>query len=110
MNAPALVAPASRIHVVFVHGLFSGPDVWKRFADLLEEDFGAAVCVECFSYDSPVVVGSPARRVPEPDDIADALGTFLQVRSSSWCCSRCAVTSKTTPSRPTTSPSSSSRW
>jgi len=80
VNAPALVAPASRIHVVFVHGLFSGPDVWKRFADLLEEDFGAAVCVECFSYDSPVVVGSPARRVPEPDDIADALGTFLQVR------------------------------
>jgi pimeloyl-ACP methyl ester carboxylesterase len=80
VNAPALVAPAGRIHVVFVHGLFSGPDTWKRFADLLEADFGPAVRVECFSYASPVVVGSPARRVPEPDDIADALGTFLQVR------------------------------
>jgi pimeloyl-ACP methyl ester carboxylesterase len=63
--------------VVFVHGLFSGPDVWERFTGLLGEDSRVKATAHCFEYGSPFIEGRPDRQVPEPDDIADHLGTYL---------------------------------
>lgn len=67
----------SPLHVVFVHGLFSGPEVWKKFARLLDGDSGLDITVHRFAYGSTVIAARPDRQVPEYDDIADQLGTFM---------------------------------
>ena len=70
-------ATTGPLHVVFVHGLFSGPEVWKKFGKLLDGDPELDVTVHRFGYGSTVMVARPDRQVPEYDDIADQLGTFM---------------------------------
>ncbi len=80
MSATAQSKASPPVHVVFVHGLFSGRDVWRQFARLLEDDPDLHVEPEYFVYDSPFVARRPDRTVPDPDDLADQLRAFLDVR------------------------------
>ncbi|MFI5836349.1 alpha/beta fold hydrolase [Micromonospora sp. NPDC051300] len=68
----------SAVDVVFVHGLFSSRRAWAQMARLLADDPDLpSVRVHFFEYDSTVVRVRPDRRIPEMDDIADRLGTYL---------------------------------
>jgi pimeloyl-ACP methyl ester carboxylesterase/tetratricopeptide (TPR) repeat protein len=78
LTTPVQTRATSPVHVVFVHGLFSGPEVWDRFAGLLEQDRGLDAVVHRFAYGSPFIQARPDRQVPEPDDVADHLGTYLE--------------------------------
>jgi pimeloyl-ACP methyl ester carboxylesterase/tetratricopeptide (TPR) repeat protein len=68
-----------RIHVIFIHGLFSDATVWADFQQLIQNDpeLAGFVTTECFSYDSPWIRLRPDRRIADIDDIADQLGTYL---------------------------------
>jgi pimeloyl-ACP methyl ester carboxylesterase len=71
------VAPES-VAVVFVHGLFSKPATWSRFDQLIATDPDlAALHRLMFRYATPVVNVHPLRRIPNFNDIADNLRTFL---------------------------------
>lgn len=80
VSAPAPPTASPLIHVVFVHGLFSGKDVWRQFARLLAEDPDLHVEPEYFVYDSPFAARRPDRTVPDPNDLGDQLRAFLDVR------------------------------
>ncbi|NUS12812.1 MAG: alpha/beta fold hydrolase, partial [Streptomyces sp.] len=66
------------LRVVFVHGLFSGPEVWRRFTELLGDDPQVDAETFVFAYRSPFAAGRVYRQVPEPDDVADHLATYLE--------------------------------
>lgn len=80
MNDLAVQSMFKPIRVVFVHGLLSDGSVWNRFLDLIaaDEDLASFVTVSVFEYSTPVVQLWPTRRIPEVDDIADRLGTYLE--------------------------------
>jgi pimeloyl-ACP methyl ester carboxylesterase len=67
------------IDVVFVHGLFPSADVWEPFVHLIEvdPDLSDFVTTHCFSYQSPVTRLRFGRRIPDLDDVADQLRTYL---------------------------------
>ncbi|WP_344447461.1 esterase/lipase family protein, partial [Kitasatospora nipponensis] len=73
------MAVAGDLHVVFVHGLFSSGKVWAEFEQLLlaDPELAGAVTVHRFQYESPVLRTRVHRRIPETDDIADRLRTYL---------------------------------
>ncbi|MFI5799298.1 alpha/beta fold hydrolase [Streptomyces sp. NPDC051677] len=74
-----MVTP-DRIHVIFVHGLFSSAGVWKSFTELLaaDEELRDRIDVQPFPYNSPRLRLRPDRRIADIDDIADRLGTWLR--------------------------------
>jgi pimeloyl-ACP methyl ester carboxylesterase/tetratricopeptide (TPR) repeat protein len=80
VNDLAAPPPFKPIRVVFVHGLLSDGSVWNRFVDLMaaDEDLAGFTTVSVFTYSTPVVQLMPTRRIPEIDDIADRLGTYLE--------------------------------
>ena len=65
--------------VVFVHGVFSSPEAWSDFTRLLSSDSDlATVSLLQYGYTSPRVALHPLRRIPNFNDLADGLRTFLQ--------------------------------
>jgi pimeloyl-ACP methyl ester carboxylesterase len=70
---------AERVHVVFIHGLFSSCTVWSDFLRLIgqDPDLRPKVSLHCFEYDSPVIRLRPDRRIPDVTDIADQLRGYL---------------------------------
>ncbi|MFP3990039.1 alpha/beta hydrolase family protein [Streptomyces sp. E11-3] len=71
-----------QVGVVFVHGLFSSPQTWSSFTELIGQDEElAGMTPLLFGYSSPVAVLSPLRRIPSFDDLADSLQTFLEVEA-----------------------------
>lgn len=57
----------------------SSGDVWDSFDELITGDpeLASFLVTKRFVYDSPLVRFRPDRQIPEFDDIADRLGTFL---------------------------------
>jgi hypothetical protein len=70
---------ATRTGLVFVHGFHSSAQTWAAFAQLVESDtdLGEFV-VRPFEYASPLAVLNPLKRIPDFDDVADNLATFLR--------------------------------
>jgi tetratricopeptide (TPR) repeat protein len=70
---------ASEVHVLFVHGLFSGQDTWSGFLDLLgrDRDLGS-VQTHTMQYFSPKARLRPDRRIPDFADLAAQLATRLK--------------------------------
>ncbi|GID27765.1 esterase/lipase family protein [Paractinoplanes brasiliensis] len=64
--------------VVFIHGILSSADTWSPFLSLIERDADLSfVAPSTFSYPSPPLSLSPLRRIPDINDIADSLRTYL---------------------------------
>jgi pimeloyl-ACP methyl ester carboxylesterase len=64
--------------VVFVHGFLSAPATWDRFVDLLSGDPElAGFQWRTFGYASPRFSLDPRRRIPDLDEVADSLRTYL---------------------------------
>lgn len=69
---------AERIGVVFVHGFLSSAQTWSSFLKLLTHDADLAhLTFDAFPYPTPAVSLSPLRRIPNVDDVADSLRTYL---------------------------------
>jgi hypothetical protein len=73
-----------RIAVVFIHGLFSGPTTWGPLQHLLERDRDiqrneVKVDLKFFPYDSPKFKLNPLRRIPNLNDIAESLKSYLDI-------------------------------
>lgn len=73
------MAASGKVHVVFVHGLFSSPVVWSDFTRLIDTDreLATLVDVHCFPYDSPIFRRGFFWRIADFDDVADRLATYL---------------------------------
>lgn len=71
--------------VVFVHGLFSSKETWGEFDRLMDSD-PALVGFDrvYFEYSSPKVRWNPLRRIPNYNDLADSLRTFLEIDVGSY--------------------------
>ena len=68
-----------RTALVLVHGLFSSPDTWARFDELIASDADLAnLTVLHFRYASPKFNFNPMRQIPDLDVIADSLRTYLE--------------------------------
>jgi hypothetical protein len=72
------------VHVVFVHGLFSPAGTWTPFTRLIEADPDLAgfVTIHFFEHQSPRAGLRTDRRIPEIDDPADQLHTFMSASMS----------------------------
>ncbi|MEU0477265.1 esterase/lipase family protein [Streptomyces olivaceus] len=73
-----------KVAVVFIHGLFSGPKTWGALKHLLECDRDLvrqeiSVDLKVFSYDSPKFSLNPLRRIPNLNDIAESLKSYLEI-------------------------------
>jgi|GEM_PF-2339676 len=70
---------SSIVDVVFVHGLFSSGRVWTSFTQLINNDpqLTAFVDTRLFEYRSPMFKIRLDRRIPDFDDIAKRLDTYL---------------------------------
>jgi tetratricopeptide (TPR) repeat protein len=69
----------SPVHVLFVHGLFSGPDTWSDFTDLIRRDPDLDfVQTHTMRYFTPKVRLRPDRRIPDFADLAAQLATRLK--------------------------------
>ncbi|MEZ0111223.1 tetratricopeptide (TPR) repeat protein/predicted alpha/beta hydrolase family esterase [Catenulispora sp. EB89] len=69
----------SRVHVLFVHGLFSGADTWSHFLGLLSSDPDLAfVQTHTMQYFTPKARLRPDRRIPDFADLAAQLATRLK--------------------------------
>lgn len=67
-----------RAGAVFVHGFLSSADVWARLLTLLRRDGDlAAFTWHTFQYASPRLSTHPLRRIPDLNNVADHLRTFL---------------------------------
>lgn len=67
-----------QVHVVFVHGILSGPQVFDDIARHITADpMLEGISVQCYEYSSPRVVVNPARVIPDITAIADGLWTYL---------------------------------
>jgi pimeloyl-ACP methyl ester carboxylesterase len=78
-SAPTTVStPAAG--AIFVHGLFSGPEVWDPLISLLQSDtsFSRAFQFERFSYSSPKFEFRPWQRIPTIHEAALQLTTWLR--------------------------------
>ena len=68
------------VTVVLVHGFQSSGDTWKNVERLLARDVDLrTVRTRVFPYASPLLSLNPARRIPDLDDLADGLATFIQL-------------------------------
>ncbi|MDY7083783.1 MAG: DUF3089 domain-containing protein [Actinomycetota bacterium] len=64
--------------VVFIHGILSSAETWSPFLSLIERDADLSfLAPSTFSYPSPPLSLSPLRRIPDINDIADSLRTYL---------------------------------
>jgi pimeloyl-ACP methyl ester carboxylesterase len=69
---------SQRVGVVFVHGFLSSANVWSAFLDLLgDDDDLPPLSSHAFQYATPAVSLNPLRRIPDLNDVADSLDTFL---------------------------------
>jgi pimeloyl-ACP methyl ester carboxylesterase len=69
---------SERLGVVFVHGFLSSAATWSPFLRLIEDDADlAAFETHTFAYPSPPLSLNPLRRIPDIDDVADSLRTYL---------------------------------
>ncbi|WP_194895180.1 alpha/beta hydrolase [Catenulispora pinisilvae] len=69
----------SRVHVLFVHGLFSGPDTWSDFIGLIRGDPDLAFAdLHTMQYATPKARLRPDRRIPDLADLAAQLATRLK--------------------------------
>lgn len=69
----------SRVHVLFVHGLFSGADTWSAFEDLLRRDRDLDfVATHAMQYATPKARLRPDRRIPDFADLGAQLATRLK--------------------------------
>lgn len=67
-----------RLGVVFVHGILSSADTWSPFLNLIKDDPDLDFLTPCtFSYPSPPFSLNPLRRIPDINDVADSLRTYL---------------------------------
>ncbi|MBQ0905017.1 triacylglycerol lipase [Micromonospora sp. U21] len=69
-------------HVVLIHGLWSSPTTWDRLEQVLRADADlSGIQWARYGYPSPKL-GIPflPRRIPDHDDIAQALDSFVQAR------------------------------
>ncbi|WP_447008636.1 hypothetical protein ACRAKJ_21470 [Saccharothrix sp. DSM 118769] len=70
------------VALVFVHGILSDRGVWSDFDRLVAADPAlTGVDVLHFEYFSPKAAPLPAQRIPDIDDCAKKLGTFLELRT-----------------------------
>jgi hypothetical protein len=73
------------VAIVFVHGLFSSHRTWSAFDRLLGSDPDLAAVERLhFEYFSPVLKVSPLTRIPNFNDIADSLSTYLRVEAAAY--------------------------
>ena len=73
------------VGLVFVHGLFSSPETWDPLVTLLKSDEKLQfVSPLLFAYASPKIRIRPDRRIPDFDDLADRLKTFLEVKAQGY--------------------------
>lgn len=72
----------NRPRVIFVHGLFSSAKTWDGIRALLRDDqsFPDEDSL-CYEYRSPKFLLNPLRKIPNFDDLADGLRTFIQNRN-----------------------------
>lgn len=65
---------------VFIHGLFSGPEVWNPLIALFRKDpvIQRAFHLECFAYSSPKFEFRPWRRIPTINEVASKLKIWLR--------------------------------
>jgi pimeloyl-ACP methyl ester carboxylesterase len=78
-------AVAALIGVVLFHGIFSSNKTWAPFSRLLAEDTAlAGIDVRYFDYPSPRFRVNPLRRIPNLNDIADSLSTFLTIEAEHY--------------------------
>ncbi|WP_250007946.1 alpha/beta fold hydrolase [Actinoplanes sp. M2I2] len=69
---------SGRLGLVFVHGILSSADTWSPFLSLIEHDASLDfLAPSTFSYTSPPISLNPLRRIPDINDIADSLRTYL---------------------------------
>ncbi|MFV2017328.1 alpha/beta fold hydrolase [Micromonospora sp. LOL_023] len=69
---------SGRLGVVLVHGFLSSADTWSPLLRIIETDADlVALDPYTFEYPSPPVSLSPLRRIPNINDIADSLRTYL---------------------------------
>ena len=68
------------LHVILVHGLFSEPETWSSMVKLLHEDeqLSDRCHIHQFAYSSPKYSVNPSKRVPDINDIARSLDTFVR--------------------------------
>lgn len=73
------------VGVVFVHGLFSSPKTWDALVTILDADdtlpFVSALRVD---YASPKFRIRPDRRIPDFNDLAERMKTFLKVQAKNY--------------------------
>lgn len=61
-----------------MHGILSSATTWSAFLDLLgDDDDLPALSLHAFQYATPPVSLNPLRRIPDLDDIAGSLDTYL---------------------------------
>ncbi|MEY9969603.1 pimeloyl-ACP methyl ester carboxylesterase [Streptacidiphilus sp. MAP12-16] len=74
----------TQVGVVFIHGLFSSPAVWRWFLPLIANDPDLSfVTPLCFEYASPLLP-LPLGRIPTVNDIADSLRRYLEVEAGGF--------------------------
>jgi len=75
------------VGVVFVHGLFSSEETWDKFLVLLasDEELRFATALP-FGYATPKVRLRPDHRIPDYNDLAEQLKTFLETRAKGYGC------------------------
>jgi anti-sigma regulatory factor (Ser/Thr protein kinase) len=74
-----------RFAVISVHGLFSSAQTWSDFQGLVESDadLGDFSFIN-FEYPTPKIKLNPLQRIPNFDDIARRLATFLQTMAAPY--------------------------
>ncbi|MDX3866433.1 tetratricopeptide repeat protein [Streptomyces europaeiscabiei] len=71
--------------VVFVHGFLSSPAVWKNFEKLIDSDSDLSfVTTLPFEYASPKLRINPLLRIPDVNDIAGSLQSYLEVEAAGY--------------------------
>jgi pimeloyl-ACP methyl ester carboxylesterase len=78
--------------VVFVHGIFGGPETWSALLPQLGRDryVERFFDLELFNYASPKVLFHPLRRIPDFGEVANVLDTALQ-KDERFCERSCLV-------------------
>ncbi|WP_435205058.1 effector-associated domain 2-containing protein [Micromonospora sp. bgisy143] len=67
-----------RLGVIFVHGFLSSAATWSPLLRLIETDADLGFLdLHPFEYPSPPISLNPLRRIPDINDIADSLRTYL---------------------------------
>ncbi|MFD5033132.1 alpha/beta fold hydrolase [Streptomyces sp. NPDC058405] len=73
------------VGVVFVHGLFSSSKTWAGLLSLISSDEGlSSVEPQLFEYATPKMRWRPDRRIPNYNDLAEHLKTYLLLRAKDY--------------------------